>query len=356
MSIAGSAACGVAWGFATPRAADRVANSTMQLHHDRMMGASSEEFEFLDWRNVPPEWARGGVVVVGNFDGVHLGHVALIQHARQLAASLGTRLTIITFDPHPLLLLAPERFQPTLTTIRERVCNLLCHPEQSLKGADGVIVLRTDHELLQLSSEEFFQNILVDHFQAKGIVEGFNFRFGKDRAGSVEMLRNRCEKVGIRFQIVEPFKIDKFVVSSSQVRDAVEAGHVELAAKLLGRPFGVTGRVVEGARRGRTIGFPTANLGDVRTLVPANGVYAVRVSLDRLYYHGAANIGPNPTFGEDARKIEVHLLDFSGDLYGRELFVEFHQRLRETRKFRSVDELTLQMKQDIEAARQILES
>ena len=337
-----------------------VANSPSQLHHDRMTVSTSEKFgpgratATIDWREAPPAESRQGVVAVGNFDGVHRGHAALVDTARSLAGTSGSEVvTVVTFDPHPLQLLHPERFQPPLTTIEDRA--ELLHKA----GADAVVILKTDADMLKLDPSDFFRRILVDGFAAKGLVEGFNFRFGHDRAGSVETLRQLCAKVGIAFQEVEPFQLDGVTVSSSKVRDALVQGNMAAAIELLGRHYRISGTVVTGAKRGRTIGFPTANLEVVKTLLPAEGVYAVRAVLggpnrvsDRVLL-GAANIGPNPTFGENARKIEVHLIDFTGDLYGQTLALEFIQRLRETRPFKCVEELVQQLGEDVAQVRML---
>jgi len=254
---------------------------------------------------------------------------------------------VVTFDPHPLQLLAPERFQPLLTTVEHRA-ELL-----ERAGADRVLILKTTSELLRLDAATFFRAILQEQMKVRAIVEGFNFRFGHNRAGSNEHLRGWCAAVGIIFHEVLPFTWKGKPISSSRVREALAAGDIPTATELLSRPYRVSGRVGTGAKRGRSIGFPTANLEDVQTLVPAEGVYAVRATLDGKSYGGAANIGGNPTFGEQARKLEVHLTDFDSDLYGRVLEVDFLARLRETRKFDSVDELKAQLQRDVDAARRM---
>ncbi|MCE9530439.1 MAG: bifunctional riboflavin kinase/FAD synthetase [Planctomycetes bacterium] len=302
----------------------------------------------IDWRKLPPDRARKGVVAIGNFDGVHRGHAALIGEAKELARTTGGPVTVLSFDPHPLQLLDPARFQPPLSTPEDRAASL---PDV---GADAVVMLKTDAELLNLEPADFFQRILIERFQARGLVEGFNFRFGRGRAGSVDLLREMCSNAKIPLRVVEPFKLDGMIVSSSKVRDALLAGDVRAAATLMNRPYRVRGRVIEGAKRGRTIGFPTANLGDVRTLLPSQGVYAVRAWVGANAWPAAANIGPNPTFGEDARKIEIHLIDYSGDLYGQVLAVDFIERLRETIKFNGVTELVEQMNRDVARARELM--
>ena len=294
-----------------------------------------------------PEHVRGGVVAVGNFDGVHRGHAALVAAARELAGP-GRSVVPVTFDPHPLALLAPERFLPPLTTVTERT--RLLHEI----GADHVVVLQTTLDLLGLTPDAFFEKIVRRAIGAHGMVEGFNFRFGRDRAGSNDMLRTLSAQAGIAFREVPAFTLDGRPVSSSRVRDALVDGNLPDAEELLGRHHRVTGVVVTGARRGRTIGFPTANLEGVETLLPGNGVYAVTVETPAGRYAGAAHIGPNATFGEDIRKLEVHVLDFAGDLYGQTLTVEFVARVRETIKFAGVDALIDQMKHDVADARRLL--
>jgi riboflavin kinase/FMN adenylyltransferase len=246
------------------------------------------------------------------------------------------------------MLLSPERYQPPLTTIVER--SRLLHE----LGAASVVVLQTTRDLLALTPVEFFEKIVCGSLKAAGLVEGFNFRFGRDRTGSNETLRSHCRTAGIEFREVPAFTIGDRPVSSSRVREAIAAGDISAANELLGRPYRITGHVVAGARRGRTIGFPTANLECVETIIPAVGVYAVAVSIQSAVLPGAANIGSNPTFGEDARKIEVHLIDFDGDLYGQTVDVDFVAKLRDTKKFASVDALIEQMRADVATARRIV--
>lgn len=298
----------------------------------------------LRYHESAPPSAQRGVIAIGNFDGAHLGHAALIREARALAKQVGGPVVPVTFDPHPLQLLAPDRYQPPLTTIARRA-ELL----RSL-GADEVVVLQTTPELLALSPEYFFETIAVGALQARGIVEGFNFRFGRDRAGSNESLRAMSEPLGIVVREVTAFELDGVIVSSSRARDAVVEGDVVLANRLLGHEYSIEGVVGTGAKRGRTIGFPTANVQGASTLLPADGVYAVRVVVPQGTFAGAANIGPNPTFGEHARKLEVHLIGFEGDLYDRSIQVFFVERLRSTQKFDSVTHLVDQMKRDVARA------
>lgn len=303
----------------------------------------------LDWSAYPPPDFMGGAVTVGNFDGVHLGHRALIAAARAQADRLNGPAVAVTFDPPPHQLLHPGPIRPPLTTLPERA-ELL-----QTAGADHVVILRTSPALLALSPEAFFEDVLVHQLGAKAIVEGHDFRFGRNRAGNNDTLRRLCTTVGLAFEEIPQLLYQGEPVSSSRVRTAILGGDVGLVTELLARPYRITGTVILGAKRGRTIGFPTANLGDIQTVLPGNGVYAVRALVDGRNYPAAANIGPNPTFGEEAQKIEVHLIGFSGDLYGKSLGVEFIAGLRDTRPFAGVAELVEQLKQDVAAAKKILE-
>jgi riboflavin kinase/FMN adenylyltransferase len=302
----------------------------------------------VDWRDPAPGVCRDGAVAVGNFDGVHLGHVALIAAARTQAAERGGPALAVTFDPHPRDVLRPDLAGPLLTTTADR-CRLL----QEV-GADHVLVLRTTHELLHLTAAEFFHQVLRQRLAVRALVEGANFGFGRGREGTIDTLAELCRPVGIPLTIVPPVVIDGGEASSSRVRNALLRGDVEEAAKVLGRPYRLHGTTAVGQRRGRTLGFPTANLEPLQNLAPGDGVYAVRVYFGEEMWPGAANIGPNPTFGENARKVEVHLIGFQGDLYGQPLAVDFIRRLRDTRPFKGANDLVAQLRRDIVQARQAL--
>ena len=300
----------------------------------------------LPWTAPPPADVTRGAVTFGNFDGVHRGHRDLVAAARRWADRGGGPAVAVTFDPPPFRVLRPDApVRPPLTTQAEKARLLL------EAGADHVVALETDADLLALSPWDFFERVIQLNFAARAVVEGYNFRFGKDRAGDTGTLRFFCERSNVAFEEVPPRVVAGEPVSSSRVRAAVEAGDMATAAELLGRLYSIGGTVVTGAKRGRTIGFPTANLDGVETLLPKEGVYAVRAVLDGTSHPAAANVGPNPTFGEDARKIEVHLLDFAGDLYGKPLAVWFVARLRDTRPFPGPGELVDQLGQDVRAAR-----
>jgi riboflavin kinase / FMN adenylyltransferase len=301
----------------------------------------------LKWSDFPPPEFCRGAVTVGNFDGVHQGHTALVSTARKWAKSISGPTVAVTFDPPPMALLRPGILPLPLTTLAERL--------QLLRnvGADRVIVLKTDASLLALSAEAFFEDVLLRQLEAKAVIEGYNFHFGRARGGNTRTLKSLCEAASIAFEELPPLLVDYEPVSSSRVRNEIQRGDVAAVARLLNRPYSITGTVVAGARRGRTIGFPTANLEEVETLIPAVGVYAVRAIPNGRPYAAAANIGPNPTFGENARKIEVHLLDFDGDLYGQTVRVEFVERLRDTKPFVNVNALIEQLQNDVVQARRL---
>jgi riboflavin kinase/FMN adenylyltransferase len=304
--------------------------------------------EELTWDSPPPEHCRGGAVALGNFDGVHRGHVALLAELRRQAEAAGGPAVAVTFDPPPLQLLRPPAYQALLTRPPQRAALLHAH------GADSVLVLRTTPELLQVSADEFFRHFVVDRLAARAMVEGVNFAFGRNREGNVETLQRLCGQSGVCLAVVPPLEWNRAMVSSSRVRAALRQGNVREAAELLGRPYRLSGKVGTGRSRGRTLGFPTANLDEVQTLVPGEGVYAVRVHHDGAAWPGAANVGPNPTFGEHQHKVEVHVIGFHGDLLGSELAVEFIERLRDTRTFPGPEKLAEQLRHDVELARQLV--
>ncbi len=301
----------------------------------------------LDWNAMPPGDCRGGAVSIGNFDGVHRGHAALLAELRRQASAISGPAVALTFDPHPIELLRPELAPPRLTTTEDRSQLLL------MLGADCVLVLRATHELLALHAKEFFAEMVQKRLQARALVEGTNFGFGRGREGDVGTLAELCETAGIGLTVVPPVLLEGNEVSSSRVRAALTTGNVGEAASLLGRPYRLSGLVGTGQRRGQKLGFPTANLEDVRTLIPGDGVYAVRVWHEGKKWPGAANVGPNPTFGENARKVEIHLIGFQGDLYGKPLAIDFLERLRDTLPFKNITELVEQLRHDIDQARRI---
>jgi riboflavin kinase/FMN adenylyltransferase len=302
---------------------------------------------FLKWDDQIPEACRGGAVTIGNFDGVHRGHQDLLAEVKRRAQALPGPAVAVTFHPHPLQLLRPKQFQPLLTTVACRAEVIHGY------GADHVVVLATTPRFLQLTAADFCERVLCAGLDARAIVEGPNFGFGRNREGNIDTLKDFCQRAQRELTVVPPFQWEGKTVSSSRVRNELLQGAVRSAAALLGRPFRIVGLVSRGQERGRKLGFPTANLDNIATLLPADGVYAVRASFQDRSLAAAANIGPNPTFGENAHKVEVHLIDFQGELLGKTLAVDFIERLRDTRAFAGVEELIQQLTLDVKQVRDL---
>jgi riboflavin kinase/FMN adenylyltransferase len=294
-----------------------------------------------------PENLRHGAVAIGNFDGVHLGHAKIVSRLLALAREVNGPAVVFTFDPHPVRLLRPHHAPPPLTWT-DRKAELLAE-----LGIDAVIAYPTDEAFLNLSAHEFFDEVVRRRLDAKAMVEGINFFFGRDRLGNVDLLRRFCEPAGMKIEIVKPVQVAGQIVSSSRIRSLVAQGQVEEARQLLTRPYRMRGMVVHGAGRGRKLGFPTANLEQIGTLLPGEGIYAGRTTVDGRVHPAAINLGPNPTFGEGALKVEVHLLDYEGWLYDRVIEVDFLARLRDCARFDSVEDLLNQMSRDLHRTRQI---
>ncbi len=290
---------------------------------------------------------RNGFLSIGNFDGVHLGHQAILSTLVEKAKSEGSPATVLTFEPHPIQLLRPEFLPPKLSTLQNKTDLILgC-------GVDHVVVYPTDRSLLELGPEQFFEQIVLDHFHARGMVEGPNFYFGKNRAGTTETLEHLCTKNELSLEIVTPTRLGGKMVSSSEIRTNLQHGNVSQVVEQLGRPYSITGTVIQGDERGRKLGFPTANLGDIETQIPMPGVYAAVAQFGDQTRQAAVNIGANPTFGVESLKIEAHLLDFEGNLYGKQIRLEFTDRVRDVKTFESVDNLKRQVLEDIEIVRSL---
>jgi riboflavin kinase / FMN adenylyltransferase len=301
----------------------------------------------IPWQAAFPASCRNGAVTIGNFDGVHRGHAALLGKLKDAALEVTGPAIALTFQPHPVCLLHPELCPPALTTLADRVERL------QAGGADHVLVLRIDLAMLHLTARDFFERMIRAKLDPRILLEGANFGFGRNREGNIETLERLCGETGIRFQSVPPLLVNGQAISSSRVRKALVDGKAAEAAHFLGRHYRLCGYVGAGQQRGQTVGFPTANLERMETLVPGNGVYAVRAGHRENSWPGAANVGPNPTFGEKDHKVEVHLIGFHGDLYSETLAVDFLERLRDTRPFAGAAELTAQLRLDVEQARQI---
>ncbi len=297
--------------------------------------------------NPCPGTDQGSVVTLGNFDGVHLGHQTLLSQAGDLAQANGLPLVAVTFEPLPREYFAPQAPVARLTRLRERFCFIA-----NLGTVDTLVVLPFRAQLVAMSAEDFVREILVDRLNARHVVIGDDFRFGKGRAGDFAMLQRMGEELGFVAEAAGTVALDGERVSSTRIRHHLDTGDVAGAARLLGRPMTLCGRVTHGDKRGRQIGFPTANIGLNRRLSPLSGVYVVTaVFADGRRVDGVANVGTRPTVdGQDAR-LEVHLFDFDADIYGDILQVEFRHFLRGERKFGSLDELIDQIGRDAEAAR-----
>jgi riboflavin kinase/FMN adenylyltransferase len=288
-------------------------------------------------------------VAVGNFDGVHLGHAAIARELRELADREGVPAIALTFDPHPASIVRPATAPVPLTTAARRAELLLA------LGLDAVLVQPADAALVALSAEAFYHEMLRGRLGGVAFVEGADFRFGARRAGGIGLLTHLAAADGAIVEVVPPVVVGGEPISSSRLRALVAAGDVAGAAALATSPHRVSGIVIEGARRGRQLGFPTANLGPIATLLPAPGVYAARASVQddgptRTWFAAAVNVGPAPTFGVAASGVEVHLVGYSGDCYGRVLDVDFLARLRDTRRFPSADDLAAQLVADVAEA------
>lgn len=287
------------------------------------------------------------VLALGNFDGVHLGHQAIFHHVRLRVQAIHGTGMVFTFEPHPSRVLRPEHAPPLLTTFEQKM---------QLIAAEGIeIGLRVPFTdvFAKQQPHEFIQEVLCRTIGARELVVGYDFRFGYQRTGTVAHLQEAAATFGYRVTVVPAISVAGWTVSSSNIRKLVRQGDVEDASRLLGRYYAVEGPVVEGFRRGRTIGFPTANVQPINEIVPQTGVYAVRVRWREAHLNGVANVGYNPTFGNDALSVEAHLFDFQADLYGETICVEFVRKIRDERKFDSVDALVAQIAQDAEQARAI---
>lgn len=289
-------------------------------------------------------------VAIGVFDGVHRGHQEVLKHLRTRADEAGGTAIALTFDPHPLELIDPDRAPRTLTTIEDRA-GAMAECGVEIMGVLPFLQIRN------LDPRLFVVEILVDRLNAAWVAVGGNFRFGRDRAGDPEMLRRLGEERGFGLDVVSMVGKDTNAISSTRIREYLDLGDVRAAAGLLGRKFSVRGPVVHGDARGRAIGFPTANLYvPERMAVPAHGVYAVIATVAGVLHRAVVNIGVRPTFGTNTRTVEAHLVDFDDDIYGEEIVLEFVDRIREERRFDSLDDLKAQIAADTREAVAILEA
>ena len=299
------------------------------------------------------EWPTNSgptAIAIGNFDGVHLGHREIFERTVAEAARLGGLSVVLTFSPHPAKVLAPDRAPPLIQAEDDKIATI------AAIGLDAAVLHPFDQALAALPPGKFVQQVLVDALGAGAVFVGTDFTFGRNRAGTRKTLRDLGARHGFSVHIVEPVAVQGIVASSTKVREFVLEGRPEAAALLLGRPFGVTGVVVPGAGRGRTIGVPTANLEPSSELQPRLGVYAGRVVHRGGVDDAVINVGTAPTFGQRSVVVEAHLLDVDVQLDGERVEVQFHVLLRDERRFSGPEELVAQIRRDIDRARQVLRS
>lgn len=301
---------------------------------------------FHDLDSFPPS-LRGGAVSIGKFDGIHLGHALILQRLTGHAARLGVPAVVLTFEPAPIAVLRPDLD-----------ARPICTPERKIEligraHVDATVVFRTDLALLRQSAETFFFETLQRGLEARIVVEGRNFSFGRDRIGNVESIRHYGRWAGIEIDIVEPIRLGDEIISSSGIRRLLREGKIEQVNELMPQPYRITGTVVDGKARGRRLGFPTANLSGIETIIPKPGLYASLAHVDGRRHAATTHLGPNPTFGEELPKAEVFLHDFQGDLYGRRLDVDLLAYLREIVSFDSPEELVRQMERDVRRSGEI---
>jgi riboflavin kinase / FMN adenylyltransferase len=287
-----------------------------------------------------PPWLVHPVLALGNFDGLHRGHLKIIERVRRGAAEHGGTPMAMTFDPHPPRVVRPDKAPPLLMTKAQRLDAL------HAAGIRCVAVVRFTHDLSMWDPEMFVRTVLVDWLRVSEVWVGANFLFGHGRSGNFSVMRTLGQRFGFRADKIDPVRYKDFVVSSTRIRRLLTEARVDEAGALLGHPYYIDGIVVEGRKRGRELGFPTANLHTENELLPPFGVYATTATIDGAVHAGITNIGVRPTFGETAVTIETHLLRFAGDLYGKHVRLGFVQRLRDERRFEDVDALRAQVDAD----------
>jgi len=294
-----------------------------------------------------PPWLVHPVLALGNFDGLHRGHLKIIERVKRGAAEHGGTPMAMTFDPHPPRVVRPDKAPPLLMTKTQRLEAL------DRAGIACVAVVRFTHELSEWAPEAFVRTVLADWLRVSEVWVGANFLFGHGRSGNFSLLRTLGQQHGFRADKIDPVRYKDFVVSSTRIRRLVAEARMDEAGALLGHPYFLDGTIVEGRKRGQTIGFPTANMVTENELIPPHGVYATTMTIDGLVHGGLTNIGIRPTFNETEPTIETHLLRYSGDLYGRPVRLSFVQRLRDERAFPDVEALRAQIDADCRVARRL---
>jgi riboflavin kinase/FMN adenylyltransferase len=298
-----------------------------------------------------PDRLKGAFVTIGNFDGVHLGHRFIFRMLVEEARREGRPAVVISFEPHPQRVLHPER----------RPFYLIASPEEKIRllaglGIDAFILIPFSLEYARTTAEEFVREVLRERLRIRRILIGHDYTFGRGKEGNEAFLTEAGRRLGFEVEGINAFCVGDIVISSTKIREALLAGEVRFAATLLGRPYNLSGRVIYGNQRGVRLGFPTANIAPDKELVPARGVYAVRVLREGKRHDGILNIGFNPTFADGKRSIEVHIFDFHEDIYGESIEILFSERIRDEVRFESPEKLIAQIDRDIARAREILKS
>jgi riboflavin kinase/FMN adenylyltransferase len=293
---------------------------------------------------------RNAVLTMGNFDGVHAGHAAIISQVKEIATRLDGETVLITFDPHPAHILAPDRELRLLHTLEEKADQL------DRLGLDHLVIIPFDRDFSELSAQDYLANFLVKFFNPEAIVIGFNHRFGCNREGDIKLMQEAGQTNG--FEVVEISKqtMDQVSISSTEIREALASSQIDRANHHLGHSYQIAGVVVKGDGRGKELGFPTANIAvsDPHKLIPASGVYAVHIKLDGANWDGMLNIGVRPTFDGATPTVEAHLFEFDADIYGKNIVVEFVNLIRAEQRFDNKEALTAQLEKDEQQARKIL--
>jgi riboflavin kinase/FMN adenylyltransferase len=293
---------------------------------------------------------KNPVLTIGNFDGVHKGHIALFEKVKERARAIGGQSAVMTFEPHPVKIMKPTDGPALITPISQKL-NLIW-----AAGIDVILCMPFDHAFASISAQDFIQKILLEKIGIKEVVVGYDYTFGNQRKGNIVLLREMGAKLGYKVHVMGALRVDDTLVSSTSIRELVKEGNLREAQKLLGRNYQICGTVIKGKNRGgRLLGFPTANLDLVDELVPRSGVYAVTVIIDDREYLGVTNIGYNPTFHDTALTVETHLLDFAENIVGKTMRVNFLERLRDEKTFKNIKELADQIAQDIQQAKMLFE-
>ncbi len=290
------------------------------------------------------------VLTIGNFDGVHKGHLALFEKVKERARAIGGQSAVMTFEPHPVKIMKPTNGPALITPISQKLDLIWA------AGIDVILCVPFDHAFAAISAQDFIQKILLEKIGIKEVVVGYDYTFGNQRKGNIDLLREMGAKLGFEVHVMGALRVDDTLVSSTSIRKSVQEGNLREAKKLLGRDYQICGTVIKGKNRGgRLLGFPTANLDLIDELIPGAGVYAVTVIIDDREYLGVTSIGYNPTFHDSALTVETHLLDFAADIVGKTIRVNFLERLRDEKSFKNIKELSDQIARDVQQAREIFE-